>query len=86
MIVAGLAETQADRSPIDCNSMDSEEPEMTSEKAGSCTCPDDYPVTLGHMTSCPRHEPAVDFDPTPWCSYGHRTEADCDCGPIADNE
>jgi hypothetical protein len=24
-------------------------------------------------------------DPTPWCSYGHRTEADCDCGPIADN-
>jgi hypothetical protein len=28
----------------------------------------------------------VDRDPTPWCSYGHRTRAQCDCGPIADNE
>ena len=27
-----------------------------------------------------------DYDPSPWCSYGHRTEADCDCGPIADND
>lgn len=25
-------------------------------------------------------------DPTPYCSYGHRTQAQCDCGPIADNE
>lgn len=25
-------------------------------------------------------------DPTPWCSYGHRTQAECDCGPIAENE
>ena len=27
-----------------------------------------------------------DYDGSPWCSYGHRTEADCDCGPIADND
>jgi hypothetical protein len=27
-----------------------------------------------------------DYDPTPWCSYGHRSKADCDCGPIADND
>lgn len=26
-----------------------------------------------------------DYDPTPWCSYGHRTEASCDCGDIAEN-
>jgi hypothetical protein len=26
-------------------------------------------------------------DPTPWCSYCNaRREADCDCGPIAENE
>lgn len=25
-------------------------------------------------------------DPSPWCSYGHKTEASCDCGPIAENE
>lgn len=25
-------------------------------------------------------------DPTPYCSYGHRTKASCDCGPIAENE
>lgn len=30
-------------------------------------------------------EPAVE-DPTPWCSYGHKTESACDCGPIAENE
>ncbi len=28
-----------------------------------------------------------DYDPTPWCSScGARRQADCDCGPIADNE
>lgn len=25
-------------------------------------------------------------DPSPYCSYGHRTQASCDCGPIASNE
>jgi hypothetical protein len=25
-------------------------------------------------------------DPAPYCSYGHRTKAQCDCGDIADNE
>lgn len=28
---------------------------------------------------------ADDYDPTPWCSYGHRTQASCDCGDIAEN-
>ena len=28
----------------------------------------------------------VDDDPAPYCSYGHATKAQCDCGPIADNE
>ena len=27
-----------------------------------------------------------DYDPTPWCSYGHKTAKECDCGPIAENE
>ena len=27
-----------------------------------------------------------DRDPTPHCSYGHRTAAQCDCGDIAENE
>lgn len=26
------------------------------------------------------------YDGAPYCSYGHRTKASCDCGPIADNE
>jgi hypothetical protein len=26
------------------------------------------------------------YDPTPYCSYGHRSAASCDCGPIASNE
>jgi hypothetical protein len=26
------------------------------------------------------------YDPTPYCSYGHKIAATCDCGPIADNE
>lgn len=26
------------------------------------------------------------FDPAPYCSYGHRSAATCDCGPIAENE
>lgn len=26
------------------------------------------------------------YDPTPYCSYGHKTKASCDCGPIAANE
>jgi hypothetical protein len=25
-------------------------------------------------------------DPAPYCSFGHRTKAQCDCGDIADNE
>lgn len=25
-------------------------------------------------------------DPSPFCSYGHKTAKDCDCAPIADNE
>lgn len=27
-----------------------------------------------------------DDDPTPWCSYGHKTQKECDCGPIAEND
>lgn len=26
------------------------------------------------------------YDPTSYCSYGHKTKASCDCGPIASNE
>jgi hypothetical protein len=26
------------------------------------------------------------YDPSPYCSYGHMTKAQCDCGPIAENE
>lgn len=26
------------------------------------------------------------YDPTPYCSQGHRNAATCDCAPIADNE
>jgi hypothetical protein len=26
------------------------------------------------------------YDPTPYCSYGHMTKESCDCGPIAENE
>lgn len=26
------------------------------------------------------------YDGAPYCSYGHKTKASCDCGPIADNE
>jgi hypothetical protein len=29
---------------------------------------------------------ADDYDPSPYCSYGHMTKASCDCGPIARNE
>ena len=37
-----------------------------------------------HGPHCPNHP---DYDPTPWCSYcGSRTQADCHCGPIAENE
>jgi hypothetical protein len=25
-------------------------------------------------------------DPAPYCSFGHKTKAQCDCGDIADNE
>ncbi len=25
-------------------------------------------------------------DPSPWCSYGHKTAKECDCGPIAAND
>lgn len=28
----------------------------------------------------------VEPDGAPYCSYGHRTKAQCDCGPIAANE
>lgn len=28
----------------------------------------------------------IDYDPSPWCSYGHKTEKECDCGPIAEND
>lgn len=27
-----------------------------------------------------------ELDPSPYCSYGHKTQASCDCGPIASNE
>lgn len=27
-----------------------------------------------------------EFDGAPYCSYGHKTKAQCDCGPIANNE
>lgn len=28
----------------------------------------------------------VQHDPSPYCSFGHKTKASCDCEPIADNE
>lgn len=28
----------------------------------------------------------VDSDEAPYCSYGHKTKASCDCGQIASNE
>ena len=36
-----------------------------------------------HDSKC-RHSP--DYDPTPYCSYGHRTKVECDCGPLAEND
>lgn len=27
-----------------------------------------------------------DVDGAPYCSYGHKNAAQCDCGPIAENE
>jgi hypothetical protein len=36
-----------------------------------------------HDSHCPNHP---DYDPTPYCSGGHRTVKECDCGPIADND
>jgi len=36
-----------------------------------------------HGPQCPEHP---DYDPTPWCPYGHRTKEQCDCGPLADND
>lgn len=29
---------------------------------------------------------AFEVDGAPYCSYGHKTKASCDCGPIAENE
>ncbi|MDB4893164.1 MAG: hypothetical protein JWL61_5019 [Gemmatimonadetes bacterium] len=26
------------------------------------------------------------YDPSPWCSYGHMSRKECDCGPIARND
>jgi hypothetical protein len=51
------------------------------EKAGALLAAEiDRLLRLAGTPDC------ADYDPTPWCSYGHKTEADCDCGPIADNE
>lgn len=36
--------------------------------------------------SWPQEYLCNDFDPTPYCSYGHPSEASCDCEPIAENE
>lgn len=33
-----------------------------------------------------KHTKGEDEDQTPWCSYGHKTKAECDCGPIAEND
>jgi hypothetical protein len=37
---------------------------------------------------CPEHLAAheADYDPTPWCSYGHMRKSDCDCGELARND
>jgi hypothetical protein len=32
------------------------------------------------------HQPEDEADHSPYCSYGHKTKAQCDCGPIAENE
>jgi len=38
------------------------------------------------VSNAVRSEVSEDYDPTPWCSAcGARRQADCDCGPIADN-
>lgn len=29
---------------------------------------------------------AFEVDGAPYCSYGHKTKADCNCGPIAAND
>jgi len=31
---------------------------------------------------CPGYHPNADYDPSPWCSGGHMTEASCTCGEI----
>jgi hypothetical protein len=31
-------------------------------------------------------ECADNYDPAPYCSYGHKTAKACDCGPIAKND
>jgi len=53
----------------------------------SCTChaPGGYP----HEPDCEWWDSLENpnYDPTPWCSYcGAKRKADCDCGPIAEND
>lgn len=44
------------------------------------------PLTARPLAPTDKQERKADYDPTPWCSYGHMRKADCDCGPIAENE
>ncbi len=41
---------------------------------------------LGNALLRANDEAFLRQDPTPWCSYGHATKAQCDCGDIASNE
>ena len=45
-------------------------------------CPECEAYDREHDHNCKLH---ADYDPTPWCRMGH-SEANCDCGPIAEND
>lgn len=48
---------------------------------------DEFPHTsLGLIEDVIEAVMASNTDPAPYCSYGHRSKATCDCGPIAENE
>lgn len=52
-------------------------------------CDEWYPVDFGVTASPDPYAPLICThcaDPAPYCSYGHKTKADCNCEPIADNE
>lgn len=46
----------------------------------------DWPTIQRALFPEDQWDESNDDDPTPYCSYGHKTKAQCDCGPIASNE